>query len=220
MSDEDRASVSNLMRILAVCIGHPETLPGKRYKTGINKHPVVGSLNVSTEGLAGDAVCDRRYHGGPDQAVYVEGAISLKRWCEELGTPITPGDFGENLVVDGLDNEAVAVGDRFAVGDVILEATAPRMPCATFAAKMDDPHFVKRYRKAERPGFYCRVIRGGELSADLGVDFRAYKGVRISMPEMMRDYGKTISGDKLDAYLSAPIHQKLRASLVSGKVKF
>lgn len=205
---------------MAVCIGHPETLPGKRYKTGINKHPSVGPLNVSTEGLEGDAVCDRRYHGGPDQAVYVEGAISLKRWCEELGTPITPGDFGENLVIDRLDNEAVAVGDRFAVGEIILEATAPRMPCATFAAKMDHAHFVKRYRKAERPGFYCRVIRGGKLWAGLGVDFQAYEGVRISMPEMVRDYGKTISGDKLDAYLSAPIHHKLRASLVSGKVKF
>jgi MOSC domain-containing protein YiiM len=220
VSDEDRASVSNVMRILAVCIGHPETLPGKRYKTGIDKHPIVGPLKVSTEGLEGDAVCDRRYHGGPDQAIYVEGAISLKCWCVELGAPIAPGEFGENLVIDGLDNEAVAVGDRFAIGEVILEATAPRMPCATFAAKMDNPHFVKRYRKAERPGFYCSVIRSGELSAGLRVNFQAYGGVRISMPEMMRDYGKTISGDKLDAYLSAPIHHKLRASLVSGKVKF
>lgn len=208
------------MKLLAVCIGHPETLPGKRYKTGINKHPIVGPLNVSNEGLEGDAVCDRRYHGGPDQAVYVEGGISIERWCEELGVPIAPGDFGENLVIDGLDNEAVAVGDRLVVGDVILEATAPRMPCATFAAKMDDPHFVKRYRKAERPGFYCRVIRGGEVSPGSGVDLHAYEGVRISMPEMMRDYGKTLSCDKLDAYLSAPIHHKLRVSLVSGKVKF
>ena len=79
MSESDRDTVSNAMQVLAVCIGHPETLPGKRYKTGINKHPVIGPLPVSDEGMAGDAICDRRYHGGPDQAVYVEGAISLKR---------------------------------------------------------------------------------------------------------------------------------------------
>jgi MOSC domain-containing protein YiiM len=107
-------------------------------------------------------------------------------------------------VIDGLDNETVAVGDRLVIGEIILQATAPRMPCATFAAKMDDAHFVERYRKAERPGFYCRVISGGKVSAGSGVDFQACEGVRITMPAMMRDYGKTISGDKLAAYLSAP----------------
>lgn len=208
------------MHLNAVCIGHPERLPGKRYKTGINKHPVNDKLTLTAYGLESDAVCDRRHHGGVDQAVYVEGGTSLQEWSEELGRPIEFGEFGENLVVDSLDNEIVAVGDRLFIGSVILEATAPRMPCATFAAKMGDPHFVKRYRKAERPGFYCRVIKGGEVSAGLEVELQAYDGIRITMPQIMRDFGKTISGDRLAAYRSAPIHQKLRASLETGKVKF
>jgi MOSC domain-containing protein YiiM len=208
------------MRLLAVCIGHPETLPGKRYKTGIYKNPVSDALILDAGGLEGDAVCDRRYHGGVDQAVYVEGGISLEKWTQELGRPIAFGEFGENLVIEGLDNELIAVGDRLTIGDVVLEATAPRMPCATFAAKMGDPQFVKRYRKAERPGFYCRVITGGTLSAGLDVALDAFDGARITMPQMMRDYGKTVSGDSLAAYLSAPIHHKLRTSLETGKVKF
>lgn len=208
------------MHLNAVCIGHPETLPGKRYKTGINKHPVSDSLTLTADGLERDAVCDRRYHGGVDQTVYVEGGTSMQKWSEELGRSIEFGEFGENLVVEGLDNETVAVGDRLFIGSIILEATAPRMPCATFAAKMGDPHFVKLYRKAERPGFYCRVIKGGKLSAGLEVELQAYDGIRITMPQMMRDFGKTILGDRLAAYLSAPIHQKLRASLETGKVKF
>lgn len=208
------------MRLRAVCIGHPETLPGKRCKTGINKHPVVGAFPLGVEGLEGDAVCDRRYHGGPDQAIYVEGSISLKRWSEDLARPIADGEFGENLVIDGLDNETIAVGDRLVIGNVILEATAPRMPCATFATKMGDPQFVKRYRKAERPGFYCRVIAAGELEVGMRVERLFYTGNRITMPQMMRNYGKTIIGEQLSAYLSAPIHHKLRASLSTGKVKF
>jgi MOSC domain-containing protein YiiM len=68
------------MRLRAVCIGDPEILRGKRYKTGINKHPVDRALSLGIEGLEGDSVCDRRYHGGPDQAIYVEGSISLERW--------------------------------------------------------------------------------------------------------------------------------------------
>ena len=71
------------VRLLAVSIGHPETLLGKRYKTGINKHPVSGRLTLNAVGLEGDAVCDRRYHGGIDQAVYVEGGISLEKWSKE-----------------------------------------------------------------------------------------------------------------------------------------
>lgn len=208
------------MRLLALCIGHPETLPGKNYKTGINKHSVGGSLRLGAMGLEGDAVCDRRYHGGIDQAVYVEGGVSLEKWQQELGRPIEFGEFGENLIIGGLDNELVAVGDRLSIGNVVLEVTAPRMPCATFSTKMRDPQFVKRYRKAERPGFYCRVIAHGSLSAGSDVTFDIYNGPRITMPQMMRDYGKAVSGDRHAAYLSAPIHNKLRAALKSGKVKF
>ncbi|RYE51182.1 MAG: MOSC domain-containing protein [Hyphomicrobiales bacterium] len=208
------------MRLLAVCIGHPETLPGKRYKTGINKHPVLENLRLGADGVEGDAVCDRRYHGGIDQAVYVEGSISLRKWSEELGRQIAYGEFGENLVIENLDNDTIAVGDRLMMGDIVLEATAPRMPCATFAAKMSDPQFVKRYRNAQRPGFYCRVVKGGTLSVGTCVGLEAYRGIRITMPQMMRDYGKRVSGDYLAAYLSTPIHHKLRASLVTGKVKF
>jgi MOSC domain-containing protein YiiM len=209
------------MRLLAVCIGHPETLPGRRNKTGINKDPIMDRLPVGAEGLLGDAICDKRYHGGPDQAVYVEGGVSLKRWSSDLGRVIEYGTFGENLVIDGLDNEIVAVGDQFVIGDdVVLEATAPRMPCATLAAKMNDPDFVGCYRRAERPGFYCRVIREGHLAAGMIVERRRYKGAHLAMPQIMRDFGKTISGDTLATYLSLPIHLRLRASLETGKVKF
>ena len=219
-SPKGNPSTLTNMKLLAVCTGRPGTLPGKRSKTGINKHPTLDNVILDIEGLAGDAVCDRRYHGGPDQAVYVEGSISLNRWHEELGKSFDYGEFGENLVVDGLDNETVAVGDRLLIGDVCLEVTAPRMPCATLAAKMGDPLFVKLYRKAERPGFYCRVISGGALSAGMDVNLEACDGIRITMPQMMRDYGKIVGGEKLAAYLAAPIHYRLRASLGSGKVKF
>ena len=208
------------MHLLTVCVGHPETLPGKRYRTGINKHPVDTKALVTVDGVEGDAVCDRRYHGGPDQAVYVEGGVSLVQWSHELGRTIRYGEFGENLVVSDLDNQLVAVGDRISMGEIVLEITAPRMPCATFATKMNDPQFVKRYRNAARPGFYCRVLKPGLIEAGMRVTLEAYDGYRITMPEMMRAYGKVISGDQLAAYLSAPIHRKLRTSLETGKVKF
>ena len=89
------------MKILAVCVGHAEKLPGKSYKTGINKHPLAGSVMVDAEGLVGDAICNRKHHGGVDQAVYVEGSLTLDWWSAELARKIAPGAFGENIVIDG-----------------------------------------------------------------------------------------------------------------------
>jgi MOSC domain-containing protein YiiM len=201
------------MKISAVCTGSAERLPGKKYKTGIFKQPVNGAVMIDAEGLVGDAICNRTYHGGADQAVYVEGSLTLDWWSSELGRPITPGTFGENLVIEGLDNRDVSVGDRFIAGDLVLEVTSARIPCATFAAKMDDRYFVKRYTKAERPGIYCRVLANGIAEAGMDVDYQLFSGARVTMPEMMETFGRKLSPEARARYLAAPIHYKLRASL-------
>ncbi|MGO7609351.1 MOSC domain-containing protein, partial [Rhizobium ruizarguesonis] len=71
--------------------------------------------------------------------------LTLDWWIRELGRPYEPGTFGENMVISYLDNRDVAVGDRFLTGDLVLEVTSCRIPFATFAARMADPKFVKRY---------------------------------------------------------------------------
>ncbi len=40
---------------------------------------------VDAEGLVGDAILNRKHHGGVDQAVYIEGSIDLDWWQTELG---------------------------------------------------------------------------------------------------------------------------------------
>jgi MOSC domain-containing protein YiiM len=201
------------MKILAVCTGHAEKLPGKSYKTGINKHATAGAVMIDPEGIVGDAVCNRKYHGGVDQAIYVEGSLTLDWWANELGRPIAPGTFGENIVIEGLDNVEVAVGDRFIAGDLELEVTSARIPCATFSAKMGDPKFVKRYTKAGRPGIYCRVIRGDRAVAGTPVKHVAYGGERLTMPELLATYGRKLSEADRQRYLSAPISHRLRAMI-------
>lgn len=201
------------MKILAVCIGNAERLPGKSYKTGINKHAISGGVLVDAEGLLGDAICNRKHHGGVDQAVYVEGSLTLDWWSAELGRTIEPGAFGENLVIDGLDNTTVAVGDRFIAGDLVLEVTSARIPCATFAARMGDPLFAKRYTRAGRPGIYCRVIAPGTVTTGERVEWQPFEGARVTMPEMMATFGKRLSAEDRARYLAAPIHYKLRDSL-------
>ncbi|AUW45196.1 MULTISPECIES: MOSC domain-containing protein [Rhizobium] len=201
------------MKILALCTGNPERLPGKSYKTGIFKHAVNGAVMIDAEGLVGDGICNRKHHGGVDQAVYVEGSLTLDWWATELGRPHEPGTFGENMVISDLDNRDVAVGDRFVVENLILEVTACRIPCATFAARMADPKFVKRYTVAARPGIYCRVIRGGVVKTGMPVSHQPFAGEKVTMPELMETFGRRLSETDRARYLAAPIHYKLRALL-------
>ncbi|MBX5171643.1 MOSC domain-containing protein [Rhizobium sp. NZLR1b] len=211
----NRGRIGRPMKILALCIGNPERLAGKSYKTGIFKHAVNGAVMIDAEGLVGDAICNRKHHGGVDQAVYLEGSVCLDWWARELGHPINLGTFGENLVIEGLDNRQVAVGDRFMTGELVLEVTSCRIPCATFAARMNDPKFVKRYTQAGRPGIYCRVIANGIVEAGLPVAYAPFSGARVTMPEMMETFGRQLSVEDRQRYLSAPIHYKLRSMLAA-----
>jgi MOSC domain-containing protein YiiM len=202
------------MKLLAISIGASRPVPGRKtQKSGIYKEPVDHSVLVGREGLAGDRIVNRKHHGGPDQAVYIEGEIDYAWWRQELGLPLPPGTFGENLLIEGVDNRELAVGDRFEIGDVVLELTSARMPCATFAARMGDSAIVKRYTRAARPGAYARVIREGSIRAGDAVRYLPFAGPRVTMPDLMRTYGRKLEGEERQRYLAAPIHHKLRAFL-------
>jgi len=206
------------MKILAVCLGRPEILPGKKYKTGINKLAIQGPIMVDAEGLVGDAILNRKHHGGVDQAVYIEGSIDLDWWQAELGRDLPYGTFGENLVIEGLESAMLAAGDRLAIGEVLLEVTSARMPCATFAAKMGDPTIVKRYTRAARPGAYARVLQGGMVEAGQSVEFTPWTGDRVTMREMMATFGRKLSETDRARYLAAPVHYKVKDAIRAGEM--
>lgn len=206
------------MKILAVCLGRPEILPGKKYKTGINKLAIQGPVMVDAEGLVGDAILNRKHHGGVDQAVYIEGAIDLDWWQTELGRDLPFGTFGENLVIEGLESAMLAAGDRLVIGDVLLEITSARIPCATFAAKMGEPKFVKRYTRAARPGAYARVLQGGMVEAGQSVEYKPWSGDRVTMREMMATFGRRLSDADRARYLAAPVHHKVKDAIRAGDI--
>lgn len=199
------------MKITAVCMGHAQRLSGLNYKTGIDKSPISGPVMVDSEGLVGDAICNRKHHGGVDQAIYLEGGETMAWWATELGREMPPGIFGENLVIDGVDNRDLVAGDRFQIGDIILEVTSARIPCNTFAARMRDKTFARLYSKAARPGAYCRVIAGGFVESGMEVSLQPYRGDRIGLPELMVNFGRKLEGEARARYLAAPVHYKIKA---------
>jgi MOSC domain-containing protein YiiM len=151
-----------------VNIGRPRPIQresGETTTTAIWKEPVGGRVAVRGVNIEGDDQADRSVHGGPDQAIYAYAAEDTEWWSEQLGRELGPGTWGENLTVRGLDVTNALVGERWAVGNVVLEATAPRLPCWKLARKMEDPLFVRRFAAAGRPGAYFRIVQEGELAA-------------------------------------------------------
>ena len=204
------------MRLLSVNIGQQRTQPkGNALETtGIYKTAANEPVQVSSAGLQADFICDLKNHGGPDQAVYVYGAVDYAWWSTELGRELAPGTFGENLTISGLESASFRIGDRLHVGSVVLEVTAPRTPCSTLARRMGDPLFIKKYRDAERPGLYCRVIHEGTVRAGDEVTLVAREGEVVTVLELFRDhYRRDKQVDDLRRFLRAPVAIRVRAHL-------
>jgi MOSC domain-containing protein YiiM len=72
--------------------------------------------------------------------------------------------FGENLTTAGLDVDGALVGERWQVGaDVLLEVAGPRIPCSTFASRMGERGWVRRFTEVGNSGAYLAVLQPGTV---------------------------------------------------------
>ncbi len=159
-------------RLIGVNVGTPKQVDtGRRIvETAIWKDPVEGRVRVRGVNLDGDRQADLTVHGGPDKAVYAYAIEETRLWEEELGRPLGPGAWGENLTTEGVDVSGAVLGERWRIGTTLLEVVQPRLPCFKLALKMGDPTFVRRFAQASRPGAYLRIVEEGELGAGDGIE--------------------------------------------------
>lgn len=198
----------------SVNIGQPRPVPAKSTMTGIYKEPIPDAVEVGVtrQGLEGDAIINRKHHGGVDQAVYVYFADDYDYWAKALEREIAPGTFGENLTIGGVEGRSVCVGDRFEIDEVVLEVTSHRTPCSVFAARMGNPAWVKQFFKAGRPGAYCRVIEPGTVRTGEPVLHIPFDGDRITVSRLLALEGeREIEPELMQRVLKTPVHYKMRA---------
>lgn len=131
--------------IIAVC-----TSPAK----GTQKTNV-GSAHFREDwGIVGDA------HAGKWHR-----QVSLLSWdkIEDFrarGAEVKDGDFGENLVVSGIDFRTLPIGTKFRCNDVVLELTQIGKEChqgCQIFQKMGECIMP-------REGVFTRVLHGGDIS--------------------------------------------------------
>ena len=152
---------------MSVNVGRPRTVEwfGRQVTSSIWKDPVDGPVEVAGVNLAGDDQADRRVHGGPYMAVYAYSIEDYEWWAEQLGEPLAPGTFGENLTLRGVDLHRCAVGGRWQVGSAILRVTQPRFPCFKLGVRMGNAAFVDLFSEARRFGTYFAIEQPGTVAA-------------------------------------------------------
>jgi MOSC domain-containing protein YiiM len=122
---------------------------------GIPKRPIA-EAEVTTEGICGDSWAHPQFHGGPKQAVLLITSEGIDELIAQ-GFPLFPGALGENLTTMGLDRRLMRLGQRYLAGDVLLELTKIRVPCATLDV----------YGPAIKQAIYDTQVKAGDISSPL-----------------------------------------------------
>ncbi len=161
-------------RIEALFIGKPKLFRSDGASSSIGSRlSVNGPVHLSFLGFEGDQVGDPSVHGGPDKAVHFYPVEHYPLWREHLKAEnVEPhpllerlGGFGENIVARGLTEEKVRIGDRFRLGQSLVEVAQGRQPCW----KIDHHFGVKGMTAAVissgRCGLYFRVLEEGLVAS-------------------------------------------------------
>jgi len=154
--------------VSAVHIGRARPLGPDGVLSGFVKSPVDGPVRVTSIGLEGDEQADLRVHGGADKAVYGYAVSNYPTWRDDFPTHsalFVAGGVGENLPIEGLNEQTVCLGDRHSIGTAVLVVCQHRQPCYKFALHFNDRRVVQAMVKNGRSGWYYRVIQEGSVQA-------------------------------------------------------
>lgn len=123
-------------------------------------------------GFEGDQVGDPTVHGGVDKALHFYQAEHYPFWRKEFtkrGWGAHPlldayGAFGENITAGGLPEAEVCIGDRFRLGEALVEVSQGRQPCWKIDHHFGLKGLTAAFITTGRCGLYFRVIEEGMVA--------------------------------------------------------
>ena len=136
-------------KITAVCISDTK---------GVRKTPCQSGVFLENYGMENDAHAEC----GIKRQVSLLSVDSIEK-MKNMGLNVGPGDFAENLTVEGIELYTLLPGTKLAVGGkVILEISQIGKACHTGCA------IFKEVGKCIMPkeGVFAKVVKGGEVRTD------------------------------------------------------
>lgn len=157
------------MKIAQIRVGLPQEIQTHSGKiiTAIMKSEVLGPVMVGDKGMHGDGWGSPDVHGTSDQIVCAYPQEHYAYWQSLL--PLDFGAFGENILLSGCNEHSVRIGDICEIGEVVLEVTYPRKPCATLNKVWDNNQIVKLMAETGKTGWYYKVLRTGAIEKGMPV---------------------------------------------------
>lgn len=139
-----------------------------KFLSGIKKHPV-DSAYLGMIGFLDDEQADTIHHGGVTKAVLFFSADTYKKLNQLTNSEFKYDEvahYGENLVVDSLDESSICVGDILKIGDATVEISQPRQPCWKLSANTKTKSMTSIIYNNGLTGWYARVIEYGDISKE------------------------------------------------------
>jgi MOSC domain-containing protein YiiM len=140
-------------KVLEVCISETK---------GVQKTPVDQARVQVGFGIEGDA------HGGDWHRQVSLLSNESAELMRDKGADVGPGDFGENILTEGIDLPSLPVGTQLTIGDVVLEVTQIGKECHT-KCKI---YYAAGTCVMPTQGIFCRVLKGGILLPGTAIEIQ------------------------------------------------
>ncbi|KAI0468237.1 pyruvate kinase-like protein [Xylaria cf. heliscus] len=162
-SESDLVPLPPKVAVLSLRTGKVKPLGGVKITSAINKQPRQDRVRLTKLGFAGD---ERQHppHRSADNAVHQYDPSHYGRWSAELpgrASKFVVGAFGENISTLHLSEDNVCVGDKFRLGDAIVQVTMTRQPCYKLNHRFEHKKMSSLVQATGRTGWLYRVLREG-----------------------------------------------------------
>ena len=150
--------------VVGIYSGGVETFiaPDRRsMTTGIRKR-AFSQADLGPDGFIGDASTEADHHTTA-KTVHLFPSAHYEKIEARLGTKLPRPTFGENLALTRMLEADVYVGDRYRIGQSVIEITQPTERCKAIGRSIGAPKILKVLHELEVCGFYARVITPGRV---------------------------------------------------------
>lgn len=140
-------------KIVAICISE---------KKGVQKKDIKRCKLIENHGLEGDA------HAGSWHRQISMLSKEARLVMENKGAKLNDGDFGENLLTEGIDFANVKVGNKLRLGkDALVRITQIGKECHDKCSI----YYQVGDCIMPRDGIFAEVLKGGEIKIDDDIEF-------------------------------------------------
>lgn len=155
--------MSLISNIIELRLGKVEARDNSQ--TAINKYQVKQS-QINGLGMIDDEQAEP-FHGGLDRALLQYNALHYQTLAQRFphsSALFVNGGFGENLVVEGMSERNICIGDQIKMGTCLLEVSQPRSPCFKLNARFKESNLARFIQENQQTGWFYRVLEEGKIT--------------------------------------------------------